>query len=413
MSDLVLEHDLIIAGLLNPATIRIQAHRLLQLGREGALSHFAVNDEALPACADFVVNVMHANYPDGNIPYHSRWRHFEVGGLNRLIELKNSLAEISPLEWGQICYELVIISVLLDAGAGDTWRFTDALSGQVYQRSEGLALASLALYQQGVLSQDKTKSYRVDGQALQSLDEATFARIFQVTDTNPLAGLAGRVQLLNSLGRVVSQNEAFFGAERRLGYFFTVVRAQACHDTLSASVLFAYVLRAFQPIWPLRTSYQGVALGDVWMHAALETGEAASAFIPFHKLSQWLTYSLVEPLEWCGITVTDLDALTGLPEYRNGGLLIDLDVLQIKDKQLLESAQLPSSEAIIEWRALTVALLDELALMIRSRLGLSKEALPLAKVLQGGTWAAGRQIAAQKRPGGTPPIQLISDGTVF
>jgi hypothetical protein len=39
--------------------------------------------------------------------------------------------------------------------------------------------------------------------------------------------------------------------------------------------------------------------------------------------------------------------------------------------------------------------------------------LPLAKVLQGGTWAAGRQIAADRRPQGRPPIQIISDGTVF
>jgi hypothetical protein len=45
--------------------------------------------------------------------------------------------------------------------------------------------------------------------------------------------------------------------------------------------------------------------------------------MPFHKLSQWLTYSLLEPFEWAGVPVHGLDALTGLPEYRNGGLLLD------------------------------------------------------------------------------------------
>jgi len=39
--------------------------------------------------------------------------------------------------------------------------------------------------------------------------------------------------------------------------------------------------------------------------------------MPFHKLSQWLTYSLLEPFEWAGVRIHRLDELTGLPEYRN------------------------------------------------------------------------------------------------
>ena len=45
--------------------------------------------------------------------------------------------------------------------------------------------------------------------------------------------------------------------------------------------------------------------------------------MPLHKLSQWLAYSLIEPLQRAGIAVTDIDGLTGLAEYRNGGLFID------------------------------------------------------------------------------------------
>jgi hypothetical protein len=50
---------------------------------------------------------------------------------------------------------------------------------------------------------------------------------------------------------------------------------------------------------------------------------------------------------------------------------------------------------------------------VRGRLALSAAELPLAKVLQGGTWSAGRRIAREKRPDGTPPIAIDSDGTVF
>ncbi|MCY7390221.1 MAG: URC4/urg3 family protein, partial [Leptolyngbyaceae cyanobacterium CAN_BIN12] len=131
------------------------------------------------------------------------------------------------------------------------------------------------------------------------------------------------------------------------------------------------------------------------------------------KLSQWLTYSLLEPLQDLGLEITGLDELTGLPEYRNGGLCIDLGLLQVKDPTILQQPQLVSSEAIVEWRALTVILLDRIAETIRQKLGMTAIALPLVKILQGGTWTAGRQIAAELRPGGTPPIQITSDGTVF
>jgi hypothetical protein len=114
--------------------------------------------------------------------------------------------------------------------------------------------------------------------------------------------------------------------------------------------------------------------------------------MPFHKLSQWLTYSLLEPFEAGGVRVTGIDALTGLPEYRNGGLLLDTGVLRLRDPRLAERPWTPADELIVEWRALTVALLDELAEAVRHRLARTAEQLPLACVLEVGTWAAGREL---------------------
>ena len=131
--------------------------------------------------------------------------------------------------------------------------------------------------------------------------------------------------------------------------------------------------------------------------------------MPFHKLSQWLTYSLLEPFEWAGVTVTGLDALTGLPEYRNGGLLLDTGVLRLRDSELAAQTWSVADELVVEWRALTVALLDELAPLVCAGLGVD---LPLACVLEGGTWAAGRTLAQQLRAG-SPPLSISSDGTVF
>lgn len=403
--------NLVLETLRNPRTIRLQAQRLLALGKNDQLPHFKVDLEQLTTTASFVIDVMKSQYPDFQIPYHSRWRHFEAGGINRNQALQEQISQKSTEERGNILYELAIISVLLDAGAGQTWTYNEPQTGQQYSRSEGLALASLALYQQGAFSADPKNPLRVDATALLNFNEDVFKKGFQVSTTNPLDGLQGRVALLNQLGTVLEQNSLYFGQEKRLGAFYSyVINHCVSNNSLSALALFKAVLEAFQAIWPVRLSYQGVSLGDVGIHSALKTKTPGSEFIPFHKLSQWLTYSLVEPLEQLGYFVSDLEELTGLPEYRNGGLLIDMGLLGLKNPDELLKAQDPSSEFIVEWRGLTVALLDELALLIRQKLN---TALPLAKLLQGGTWEAGRRIAKQKRSQGTPPIHILSDGTIF
>lgn len=314
---------------------------------------------------------------------------------------------------GIIQFELAIISVLLDAGAGSLWRYRDNLSGKIYSRSEGLALASLALYQQGLFSKNPMEPCRVDGERLVALSALDLSQGLQVTSDNPLAGLSGRVSLLNQLGRLLLQKNTYFGSEGRLGNFYLYACSLAQDYQLEVGKLFAAVLAAFNEIWPTRLVFEGVSLGDVGVHQALKTAAVGSEYIPFHKLSQWLTYSLIEPLERSGIRVTNLDLLTGLPEYRNGGLLIDTGLLKINNPEDIDKPHRPDAEIIVEWRGLTIALLDELAVLIRQELHRDQTSLPLAKILQGGTWEAGRQIAQQKRAQGVPPIQIISDGTVF
>ena len=109
-------------------------------------------------------------------------------------------------------------------------------------------------------------------------------------------------------------------------------------------------------------------------------GTALSDMVPLHKLSQWLAYSLLEPLEALGIVFTDMHLLTGLAEYRNGGLFVDAGVLvpKARDAELI-AARVEfdvGTELVVEWRALTVILLDRTAEALRERLGLSAEQMP-------------------------------------
>jgi hypothetical protein len=401
--------------LLSAGAVRDRAQRLLMLAEADALPDWRLDLDRLPATADVVAAVVRERYPALRIPFHARWRHFDIGGRDLWQELAAGAGWPSRAAAARAAFDLVIASVLLDAGAGSAWRFVDAATGSAVARSEGLGVASLRWFERGGLSARQDDPWRVDATMLGRLDRSALETAFQVSDANPLVGLDGRAALLNRLGQVVAARPDLFARADtpRPGGLFDVLAAQASAGRIGAAEILEVILDALGPIWEGRPRLGGVPLGDCWPHPALAGKRAEDTFVPLHKLSQWLTYSLIEPLEAAGFTVTDVDALTGLAEYRNGGLFVDMGVLNLREPQAAARAHAVSDPIIVAWRSLTVALLDRLAPLLRQRLGLSPAALPLARVLEGGTWAAGRVLALERRPGGGPPFQIISDGTVF
>ncbi len=395
-----------VAALLTPEAVRERAHAMLALARAGQLTGFTLHDDALPALADVVAAEVSANYPDLAVPYHARWRHFAVGGRDRWGAVLASHRFADAASRARAAFDVAIVSVLLDAGAGMAWRYREP-DGTVLARSEGLAVASLAMLEAGRFADDGG-SLRADAAALRDIDSRALAGGFQVTPDNPLVGLEGRAALLRRLGAVVAAAPAVFARADapRPGGLFDLLAAEA---SVAARDILIALLRHLGPIWPGRETLHGVNLGDSWRHQAI----AGDGLVPFHKLSQWLAYSLIEPLEQAGLRVTGIDALTGLPEYRNGGLFIDHGVLRLSDPGAAALAHDVGSPLVVEWRALTVALLDELAPLVRARLGVTAEDFPLARVLEGGTWSAGRRSAARLRTDGGPPLRVVSDGTVF
>jgi hypothetical protein len=312
-------------------------------------------------------------------------------------------------------FDLAIVSVLLDAGAGATWRYRDAVTGRNIGRSEGLAIASLAMFCGGLFSAKLSDRLRVDATKLAELTTAALGDGLQAGPDNPLLGIEGRVDLLRRLGGAVSGAPSIFARQDnpRPGGLFDHLASLAPSGQIAAATVLTEVLRHLGSIWPGRTALSGVPLGDCWRHPAVKTGDATDQLTPLHKLSQWLTYSLIEPMERAGIAVTEIEGLTGLAEYRNGGLFIDTGTLALRDQADAGRQHEVGSTLVVEWRALTVALLDRLAALVRQRLGRDGNILPLPKILQGGTWAAGRAIARRLRADGSPPLQVISDGTVF
>ena len=399
------------AELLTTRTIRERCGNITRAVEAGDSRHFRVDRSRLETAARAVADVTRRRYPSLAIPYHSRWRHFAAGRVDRKGEFDRRIKHASADDRLRAEIDLAVVSVLLDAGAGAAWSYREPGTVDDYARSEGLGIATFCAFLAGAFSASPGEPLRVDAAALTEIDEKTLGRWFQVRSDNPLLGLAGRAALLRRLGDVLETRPDQFGLTSRPAALFD--RMRELHK-LPAPAIMRALLEGFGPIWradPRAGDDAEMGIyGDVWRHRNAGGNGPTAGYVPFHKLTQWLTYSLFEPFEWAGHVIGDRDALTALPEYRNGGLLIDSGVLQLVDDADRAKAWDAGSEIIVEWRALTVTLLDDLAQVVRAELG--RPDLPLACVLEGGTWFAGREYAAKLR-NGEPPLTVQSDGTVF
>lgn len=393
--------------LLSPLAIRQSAEKIFELTQNGH-GHFHFHPEKFSSVVDYVVEVIHENYPRLDIPFHSRWGHFRVGGINRVQALEEKLAsaQVDALEKARTKLDLVITSVLLDAGAGSAWAYHENSSGQSFGRSEGLGVASFYLFMSGALSDQTARPLQATAQGLQKLTQEELARAFQVGPQNPLVGLEGRLALLRNLGKAMEQKKDLFPGGRPGGLVDYL--NQRYGPRMTAPQLLRAVLDGLGEIWPGRVRLGGVNLGDVWSYSKVPGGLAA-----FHKLSQWMTYSLMEPLMEAGFDLVEIENLTGLAEYRNGGLLLDRGLISLRAPERAKESHRPESELIIEWRGLTVALLDRIGEAVQKKLQKTPAEFPLAKVLEGGTWWAGRKAAKALRAEASPPLKIDSDGTVF
>ncbi len=399
------------AELLTTRTIRERCGNITRSVEGGDSRHFRIDRSKLESAARAVADVTRRRYPSLEVPYHSRWRHFAAGRVDRKGEFDRRIKHASADDRLRAEIDLAVISVLLDAGAGAAWSYREPGTVDDYVRSEGLGVATFCAFLAGAFSASPGEPMRVDAAALTEMDEKSLGRWLQVRSDNPLLGLEGRTALLRRLGDVLETRPDQFGLTSRPAALFD--RMRTLHSVPAPAILRA-LLEGFGPIWRADPRPDDDAdtriRGDVWRHRNAGGNGSTAGYVPFHKLTQWLTYSLFEPFEWAGHAIGDRDALTALPEYRNGGLLIDSGVLQLVDDTDRAKEWDIGSEIIVEWRALTITLLDDLAQHVRAELG--RPELPLACVLEGGTWFTGREFAAKLR-NGEPPLKVQSDGTVF
>ena len=388
---------------MSPTAIRDCATQIADLTRRGD-GAFKLNESRLERVAEHVVDSIRRKYPTLDIPLHSRWRHFEIEGTAGLQRFDNLTSEYSTIELARTGFDLIVPSVLLDAGAGPSWNFRTS-SGARLPRSEGLAIASLEMFLSGTFSSDPSQPLRTDASALAELNLIDFSEGMQASEDNPLIGLNNRLLLLQQLGRVIQRESKIFPTGR-LGDLADHLIDTSTTEVCATHIL-STILNLLGPMWPQRIVVSGKNLGDAWRYSP--PNENSEMIVPFHKLSQWLTYSIAETLLRSGKGVCDIEKLTGLAEYRNGGLFIDSGVLELKQEFTKPSYSI-ENRTIIEWRALTVYLLDRIAERVPGMLG---RELSLPRVLEGGTWHVGRELAYERSPKGESPLKVNTDGTVF
>lgn len=414
-----------LAQLMTLEAVRNRCNAVLDAASDAGTPHFGVDYDNMDAVVGRVVKTIRRNYPSLEVPTHSRFRHFNTGGISRLPQAEAgwNTSSVDQLEQCRRKIDLAVTSVLLDAGAGADWGFVDHRfgGGQRFSRSEGLAIGSLDMFLDGFFAADGVTQH-VDAAGLRAISEKSLSEGFQASDANPLIGMEGRTQLMRKLADALEASPMIFGGEKGarpghlldhiLGHMAEANTPANSDKRISVRVLWNAVIDGLGPVFP---DPSGHGIGDAGRHSALTGPDDLDNYVPFHKLAQWLTYSLLDPLESFGIKFVDKWMLTGLAEYRNGGLLIDGGVLKPHDPEALFKEYQVEDEFVVEWRALTVALVDRVAVGVWDRLGLTQDKMPLGSVLEGGTWQAGRDIASELRGdiGAPPPVMIKSEGNVF
>ncbi|GAA5801190.1 hypothetical protein HPULCUR_006633 [Helicostylum pulchrum] len=423
--------------LLSLRAVRERCFKVQEAAVKSKLNHFDIDESKLQDMAQFIISFIKRDYDDpSQIPAYGRWRHFDVGGRPRLQTLINSWSSTGTdaTEQTRRVLDLMVVAVLLDIDPGqNNWSFREKISNRVYKRREGIAVAILEMFNSGLFSINPNQPHRVDAEALSNL---TVDKLLTGFQTESMNGLDQRIELLKHLAKTLQDRPDYFGGE--LGH---VPRPGNMMDYLLSHPTTIKTRKGplihLETLWPVvyeigelwtvsqeKTRGGTLGLGDVWPCPSLGDNQ----FVPFHKLSQWLVYSLIEPMEkLMGAIIEGTEQLTPLPDYSNGGLLIDTGFITLKKTDYergitnyRENSLLPgqpkiemiptfemSDPVVIEWRALTIAYLDLVAERVRSTMKLSKKTLSLTQLIEGGITSAGKELAEISRPNTQQPPILI------
>jgi GTP cyclohydrolase II len=359
---------------------------------------------------------------------HSRLNHFEYNKKDYFKILHDENWKTDKIEKLRRSTELIIISCLLDAGAGDNWKYYSIKTNEFHKRSEGLGLCTLQMYEDGLFSSDPANPYMVNAYGLKNLSLQKFMNYFQINDNNDLIGITNRYSIIKKLSLILESNTDYYGYESpRLGNIvdFINLNYNITESGIKDHLIYDILVKSLKHIWENENSFVKLP-GDIWIHPDFKdpSNMYADHFF-FNKILQWINFSVIDYYEkFTNIEIIQTDILLPLSEYRNGGLLIDENIISLKNSlnpkcdcdcciptqnNTLDKKLKANSPIIIEWRAITINLLKKLFIKIKPIF----KNLTISQFLENGSWIAGRKIAYKKRDSGNPPLNILLDGVYF
>ena len=270
---------------------------------DGRSPHFTLDESRLAAVAGYVADVTRDAYPDLKIPYHSRWRHFSAGGVDRWGELA-ARRDADALERARIAVDLATVSVLLDAGAGERLALPRPRDRPCLRTFGGACGCQPRHVRRGPLLLRRgpslaRRSCRACAHRCRGAGAPLSGRqpIIRWSDWSGAAHCCAASAPRWPSGRICTDMR-----RRGRATWSTICSRIADRRRISASSrACAHCSRACR-----RSGRPGSRSMDLpsAMPAGIPPcarGDATDRIVPFHKLSQWLTYSLLEPLEAAGL----------------------------------------------------------------------------------------------------------------
>lgn len=376
------------------------------------LHHVSVDTGQLGQALIKVLETTKKTYPDFQIPPYGVWRHFEAGGVDRWSALASARNFQTADELLAAAADLAILSAFMTVQTPKGWTYEDTIAGTQATGSEACALAAINMFAAGSFSSDVSDPFRVDADALIRLSGEELAAGLQ-WDVKKDAELLSKLQRhLKRFGEALALRSDLFGEGEatRPGTLLVKLGSEGW-GAVDATVILDRLLQSLAPVWDGGAAEGDVSFGDSFTYTSAREADKPS-IIPFHLTVQGMVYSLVEPLAWAGYEVDELDALTGPADAGHAALFLETGVLRFKD----EESELDPEQALdrmIEARAVTGALIDQLAEMLRKELKVEPEQLPLSCVLEGGTGRAGNEILRENRELRDKLAQILNPGSVF
>lgn len=366
--------------------VRARCRRLLAHTRSAGSPWFALDDDALAAAARGLASAQPLHAHRAQVPLPSVWRLLESGGIDRRRALEALLRTLPEANRTHARIDLATVAVLLSAGAEAMVRYAEPATGRVLSGPAGWAVATLHAFKAGLFSSDPMRPFQADALGLRGVITDRLAQAFQAQDGRAHHEISRRAILLRRLGELLSEQPEVFGDEGRPAGVFDIIVSPYGHGIphtadADAHDILSQLLTSLADLWPGGSAIGGVALGDCWQHRALQGEGPAEGWIPLHATLQWLACSLLEPFFWGGVQVRGIAGLT-VPAHRPlGRWMLEQGLLRLRDTQAAAHRWHPADQIIVEWRALSLALFDDLCERVRATRSLGAQGLAAAPLL--------------------------------